>query len=233
MTEYNGDSPEGTVPPTGPATGKTGNSVKLLLVAVAVIAGLAILYGMNAGGGKDGADKLASVCQASKVVSAKIAPLAVDKLAALAVPRQPKPAVNIGFDGPDSMRLTLDNFKGKTILLNLWATWCVPCRAEMPELDQLQKSLGGPDFEVVAVNIDTARLDRRKIFLDSIGIKHLAFYADSQAESFQTLKQAGKVLGLPATFLIDARGCEIGRMAGPAAWASDQAIKLIRTAISK
>lgn len=231
MTDENGDRPEGSNPQSG---GKKGGSARTFtLIAAGLCAALAILYGMMAGDGKDSKSKLAAACPASGVIAAKISPLAVDKLAALAVPKTPKPAVDIPFSGPDGKKLTLKDFKGKTILVNLWATWCVPCRAEMPELDELQKASGSADFEVVAINIDTARLDRRKKFLDSIGVKHLKFYTDSEAKSFQILKQAGKVLGLPATFLIDKDGCEIGRMAGPAAWASDQAKKLINTAIGK
>jgi thiol-disulfide isomerase/thioredoxin len=231
MTDDNGYKPDSANPPQ--KAGTDGQTRFLVVTAAAICAALAILYGIMSTGGKDTGRKLASACPASAAVAARIAPLAVDKLAALAVPKNPKPAVDIPFTAPDGKKLTLKDFRGKTILVNLWATWCVPCRAEMPELDELQASAGSPDFEVVAVNIDTARLERRKKFLDSIGVKHLAFYTDSEAKSFQILKQTGKVVGLPATFLIDRDGCEIGRMAGPAAWASDQAKKLIQTAISK
>jgi thiol-disulfide isomerase/thioredoxin len=117
-------------------------------------------------------------------------------------------------------------------LINLWATWCAPCRAEMPALDRLQAKLGGDKFEVVAINIDTARLERRKPFLDSVGVKSLAFYTDEKADIFQVLKQAGKVVGLPTTILVDAKGCELGLMAGPAEWDSPDAIALIQAAIA-
>ncbi|MCC2098296.1 MAG: TlpA family protein disulfide reductase [Hyphomicrobiales bacterium] len=202
-----------------------------ILAAVAIVV-FGALYLINSGGGKNPSD-VAGLCTPSKEAAARIRPLAVGKLAALSVPKSPTPATNIGFDGPDGKKLNIASFRGKTVLLNIWATWCVPCRAEMPELDALQKDLGGADFEVVAVNIDTSRLDRRLPFLKSVGVKSLKFYSDKEAQSFQVLKQAGKVLGLPATFLIDANGCEIGRMAGPAAWGSDEAKKLIRTAIGK
>ena len=231
MTDDNQDGPGNMNPPKG--AGSSGKAKTFILAAVAICAVLAVVYWMIGSGGKDTGAKLASACPQSAARAARIAPLAVDKLAALAVQKNPKPAVDFPFAGPDGKKLTLKDFRGKTILLNLWATWCVPCRAEMPELDELQASAGGDAFEVVAVNIDTARLERRKQFLDKIGVKHLAFYTDSEAKSFQILKQAGKVFGLPATFLIDPDGCEIGRMAGAAAWASDQAKKLIQTAISK
>ena len=91
---------------------------------------------------------------------------------------------------------------------------------------------GGPGFEVLAINIDTARLDRRKAFLDSVGVNRLGFYTDPKAEVFQTLKQAGKVIGLPTTILIDEKGCELGVMAGPAEWDGPEAKALIRSSFA-
>ncbi|MGE3246011.1 MAG: TlpA family protein disulfide reductase [Beijerinckiaceae bacterium] len=201
------------------------------VVAVAICAGAAILYGITGGPGKDGPPSAADPCAASAATAGRIDPIAKGELAALAVPKSPKPATDISFEGPDGKKLSLKDFQGKTILLNLWATWCVPCRAEMPALDRLQAALGSDRFEVVAVNIDTSRLERRKPFLDSVGVKHLKFYTDKEAQSFQVLKQAGKVLGLPSTFLIDGKGCEIGRMAGPAEWDSERAQQLIRASL--
>ena len=225
MADNQEQSPSGS-PPASRLSGK-----RLTLIIAAVAAGLALLYGMMAGGGKRASRDAAASCAASTVAAAKVDPLAVDTLAALAVNKQPRLATNISFQSPEGKKLTLKEFLGKTVLLNLWATWCVPCRAEMPALDRLQKALGGKTFEVVAVNIDTSRLERRKPFLDSVGVKHLRFYADPKADSFQVLKQAGKVIGLPTTFLIGVDGCEIGRMAGPAEWDSDRAKHLIRAAI--
>jgi hypothetical protein len=97
----------------------------------------------------------------------------------------------------------------------------------MPALDQLQAKMGSSDFEVVTVNIDTARLERRKAFLDDIGVSTLAFYSDSSADVFQRLKKAGKILGLPTTYLIDKNGCELGLIAGPANWSSEESLDLI------
>ena len=97
----------------------------------------------------------------------------------------------------------------------------------MPALDRLQGLRGSKDFAVVAVNIDTARLDRPKAFLTEIGVKNLALYTDSTAAAFQSLKQAGKVIGLPTTILIGKDGCEIGTMAGPAQWDSQDALTLL------
>ena len=113
----------------------------------------AVLYGKPSAPGKVEAECSA----ASKAVAAKLAPLAKGEIAALAVDAKPRPALDLAFDAPDGKKLTLADFKGRALLLNLWATWCVPCRAEMPALDRLQAKAGGPDFEVVAINVDTAR----------------------------------------------------------------------------
>jgi thiol-disulfide isomerase/thioredoxin len=128
---------------------------------------------------------------------------------------------------------SLAEWRGRTVLFNLWATWCVPCRKEMPALDALQARLGGPDFEVVAVNIDTRDPDKPKAWLKEVGITRLAYYADPSAKVFQDLKAVGKALGMPTTLLIDPRGCELGVLAGPAEWASDDAVKLIEAALGR
>jgi thiol-disulfide isomerase/thioredoxin len=148
-------------------------------------------------------------------------------VAALALADEPKPMPDLSFTGSDGKAVKLSDFHGRNLLLNLWATWCVPCRQEMPSLDQLQAKRGSADFDIIAVNIDTARLDRPKAFLNEIGVKNLAFYADNTAGVFQTLKQDGKVLGLPTTILVGKDGCDIGTMAGPAKWDSDDALALI------
>jgi len=138
---------------------------------------------------------------------------------------------DLAFEGPDGKPMKLSDLRGKVVLLNLWATWCAPCRKEMPALDRLQAALGGKDFEVVALSVDTRNLDRRKPFLDSVGVKSLAFYADPKADSLQILKGAAKVVGLPTTLLVDRRGCDLGVMAGPAEWDSPDAQALVKAAI--
>jgi thiol-disulfide isomerase/thioredoxin len=191
--------------------------------ALVVVLGAAVLYGKAPPGSKDEA----TACPGAGAVAARLAPLAQGEVAALNVDKNPKPAVAISFEGPDGRKLTLADFKGRNVLLNLWATWCVPCRSEMPALDRLQAKLGGADFEVVAVNIDTSRLDRRAAFLDEAGVKNLNRYADPSADSFEALRVAGKALGLPTSLLIGPDGCELAVMAGPAQWDSDDAVKVV------
>ncbi|MBV5269394.1 MAG: TlpA family protein disulfide reductase, partial [Afipia sp.] len=124
----------------------------------------------------------------------------------------------------------LSEWRGKTVLVNLWATWCVPCRKEMPALDNLQGKLGGPGFEVVAINIDTRDLDKPKTFLKEASLTRLGYFADPKAKVFQELKAVGRALGMPTSILVDGAGCEIATIAGPAEWASDDAVKLIKAA---
>jgi thiol-disulfide isomerase/thioredoxin len=165
---------------------------------------------------------------ASLALADKLRPLASGEIAALNVAKAPKLATDIAFEGPEGKKLSLADFKGRAVLLNLWATWCVPCRAEMPALDKLQAEAGGPGFEVAAVNVDTARVERAPKFLDEIGVTHLTRYSDHSGDAFETLRLAGKALGLPTSLLIDAQGCELGVVAGPANWTSPEALAAVR-----
>ena len=131
----------------------------------------------------------------------------------------------------DESATDVASFKGRTILLNLWATWCVPCREEMPALDRLQGEAASDNFSVVAVNIDTARLERPKAFLQEIGVKNLAFYADSSGKALsEPCSRAARSSGCRRRFLIGPDGCEIGVLAGPAKWDGADALALIQAA---
>lgn len=198
--------------------------VAFTLAALACVVLAFVLYGIKAPGGKETAETPA--CSGAASIAARLKPLVHGEIAALTLASQPKPLPALMFDTPEGTKASLADFKGRTVLLNLWATWCVPCRQEMPALDRLQGMRGSKDFAVVAVNIDSTRLDRPQAFLHEIGIKNLKLYTDSTTAAFQTLKQAGKVLGLPATILVGKDGCEIGTMAGPAQWDSEDALAL-------
>ena len=112
------------------------------------------------------------------------------------------PLSELAFLSPDGAPLTLSDFRGRTVLLNLWATWCVPCRAEMPALNALQEKLGGDSFEVVAVNIDTRDPEKATKWLADNGIDRLAPYSDPKAKIFQTLRSQGKAFGMPTTIIV-------------------------------
>ncbi len=127
--------------------------------------------------------------------------------------------------------MSLGDLKGKTVLVNLWATWCAPCKEEMPALDRLQQTLGSDRFQVIAVNIDTRNPEKAEQWLADNKITTLAFHSDPSARIFQELKAAGRAFGMPTTLLYDAKGCELGYLAGPADWSSPDAIALIKAAL--
>ena len=129
----------------------------------------------------------------------------------------------------DGQDLTLADFEGRVVLLNIWATWCAPCREEMPTLDALQARLGGPDFHVLPLSIDRAGLDPVRRFYEEIGIRHLDMYL---AEDLRAML-AFAVVGLPTTILIDRAGRERGRLAGPAEWDSPEAVAQIQSLINE
>ena len=202
----------------------------LALLAIAGATG--VLYVKETGiANRAAAQDSTGACAESAAAATRATPLAKGEVAAMQVVKAPAPMPNLGFEGPGGTPRRLADYRGKTVLLNLWATWCIPCREEMPALDRLQRELGGEAFEVVAVNIDTNRLERRQTFLDGIGVKSLAFYADPKAEVFQVLQAASKVEGLPTTWLIGKDGCEIGVIAAKADWASPDAIALVKAAL--
>jgi thiol-disulfide isomerase/thioredoxin len=198
------------------------------LAALAMAAVAAFLY-VKAG---QPSKKLQSAaCVASNGLAAALDPLAKGEIAALNVAKEPEPLEDLGFNTPEGAPTSLAAFKGKTLLVNIWATWCVPCRAEMPALDRLQEQLGSDRFQVVAVNVDTNHLERPKALFEELKIKALTLYADPKAEVFFKLRQGGGLMGLPTTFLVDSLGCELGRMSGPANWDSPEALALLRHAV--
>jgi len=97
--------------------------------------------------------------------------------------------------------------------------------------DSLQTKLGGGDFEVVAINIDTRDAEKPRNFLKEANLTRLGYFSDQKAKVFQDLKNIGKALGMPTSVLVDGQGCEIANLAGPAEWASDDAVKLIKAAM--
>ena len=197
--------------------------------ALAVVAVAAFLY---VKGGESRKKPGSEACAAAKPLAARLAPLAKGEVAALTMASDPEPFPALSFSGPDGAPLNLAAFKGKTLLLNIWAAWCVPCRAEMPALDRLQQQLGSPSFEVLAINVDTSHLEKPKALLAELNIGALKFYSDPKADVFFRLRQEGGLTGLPTTFLIDPQSCEIGRMSGPATWDSADAVKLIKSALA-
>ncbi len=219
MTEPSADSPN-------------KNRRRLLAAACGTVAVLAVLAGVY-GIGRLRSNPATAECAPAIATASRIAPLARGEVAALAVARTPFRLPDLSFKDSAGRERTLNDWRGRTVLLNLWATWCVPCRKEMPALDTLQSDLGGGKFDVVAVNIDTRDPQKPLNFLKDIGVSHLAYYSDDSAKVFQELKAAGKAFGMPTTLLVDPSGCEIGEMAGPAEWASADGIKLVSAAADR
>ena len=152
-----------------------------------------------------------------------------DGTAVLRMHASPRALRDLAFvDGKGAPRALLD-FRGKTVLLNVWATWCPPCREEMPSLDRLQKALGGPGFEVVALSIDAGGVQVVERFYKEIGIASLAIYVDS------TMRAASQLTtpGVPTTLLIDREGRELGRHAGPATWDDPEVVGLISSLLAR
>jgi len=195
-----------------------------------VVVGLAGVYGIATLTRNAGAD---AACKPAMELARKVAPFAKGEVAAVNIAKGPLKVPDLAFQDASGKALTLENWRGRTVLLNLWATWCVPCRKEMPSLDALQAELGGPNFEVVTVNIDTRDPEKPKTWLKEVGVSRLAYYADPAAKTFQDLKAVGRAFGMPTTLLVDPNGCEIGTIAGPAEWASDDAIRLIQAALGQ
>ena len=197
-------------------------------VLIGAVIGFAGVYGF---GGLKRGPAGDSACAGAVDLARKIGPLAHGEVAALTMATSPLRLPDLAFEDADGKPRKLSDWRGKTVLVNLWATWCVPCRKEMPALDSLQTKLGGKDFEVVAINIDTRDPEKPKNFLKEANLTKLAYFTDTKAKVFQDLKGIGKALGMPTSILVDAQGCEIGNLAGPAEWASDDAIKLIKAAV--
>jgi thiol-disulfide isomerase/thioredoxin len=154
-------------------------------------------------------------------------PLSAGEMAGFVFRGEPEALPGVKFHDGSGRERTLADWRGKVVLLNLWATWCLPCRKEMPALDRLQGELASDGFEVLAVSVDRAGLPGARKFLDEARAERLALYADATAR----LPSVLRVAGLPATLLIDRQGREIGRLLGPAAWDGEDAKRLIRAAL--
>jgi len=217
---------------TGPEeTARTPIKRRRAMIAggVVVAVALAAVYGIAALR-RNAPD---AACGPAMEAARRVAPFARGEVAAFVAAEQPLRLPNVAFRDASGTERHLADWHGRTVLLNLWATWCIPCRKEMPALEALERKLGGPAFEVVAVNIDTRDPEKPRAWLKEVGIDRLAYYADPSAKLFQDLKIIGRAPGMPTTLLVDGAGCEIGTVAGPAEWASEDAVKLVTAALGR
>lgn len=193
-------------------------------------AGIAILAAANLYGTlihNDSQTKQAKQCMVNQENIEKINDVAVDAMAAFQTLKTPTIVPEITFVNQNNEKQSIKDLRGKTILLNLWATWCAPCREEMPDLDQLQKNKGNEKFQVLAISLDRGEANKIEKFYEEINIRYLDIAHDPTLETLNALRKLGLAFGLPATILINENGCAVGALNGPAKWNSDQAHKLI------
>ncbi|MDR3474862.1 MAG: redoxin family protein [Devosia sp.] len=191
---------------------------------VAAVAITATLWLSNAG------PSSAIGCDPLPEAAAAIDKVAVGELAAVQPTGKGRSYADLAFEDENGKPVTLKDFGGKTLLVNFWASWCVPCRAEMPALDALAKKFDGPDFMVLPVNLDIGDtgVDKARAFLKQANITTLPLYADPSLKVLDRLKESAVALGLPATLLLDRKACEIGVLQGPAKWDSPDGENVIK-----
>ena len=141
----------------------------------------------------------------------------------------PVPVATFSFEDATGRRRTLADFRGRHVLLNVWATWCVPCREEMPSLERLQLKLGGPQFMVLALSVDSGGVDAVRKFYAELGLKALDIFVDRSL----AVNSALRIVGLPSTVLIDGEGREVARHIGPAEWDSAPLVESIARLVRK
>jgi thiol-disulfide isomerase/thioredoxin len=219
---------------SSPAARRRTFPAQLAIAAVSALLGFGAVYGLL---GREGAPPSLAQTGGTTAPAAAVEKLpsgpgrnalSTGEMANFVFKASPETLPEIAFAGADGQPLTLASFKGRVVLLNLWATWCAPCRKEMPGLDTLQRELGSKDFEVVALSVDRAGAAASQKFLDQIKVQSLKLYVDSTARAGAPLK----VIGLPATLLLDRQGREIGRLVGPAHWDSPEARQLIHAVLT-
>ena len=196
------------------------------LFAAAV--GIAVAVWVSNGGA------VAQSCPVRAEAAATLDAAATGELAALLPSTQWRNYADMEFQDGEGNPITLADFAGRKLLVNFWATWCAPCREEMPFLDALEQKYGGEDFEVVAISLDIGSDGpvAAGLFLDEIGAQNLALYADPSYKLFERLRNEAVTLGLPATVLVDEDGCELAVLQGPAHWNTPDGHRVIETLLA-
>ncbi len=200
----------------------------MIAAGLAVIAAITGIYLFQAEGRKAGPESQAA-SPSIPGPSGISKDLATGTLAAFLVKPDRPALADAAFQDAEGKPLKLSDWKGRVALVNLWATWCAPCRKEMPDLAKLQKELGSDDFEVVAISVDRKGAEASAAFLKETGADGLRLYVEPTTAILNDIQ----ALGLPATVLIDRQGREIGRLLGPADWASPEAIALVKAALAE
>jgi thiol-disulfide isomerase/thioredoxin len=204
-------------------TASTPTKKSPLPFALAFIAGAAGIYWFNSE-----PRKAETPIQQTTAETGSLKSLAKGAMAGVIIHKDRKDIAPFTFANDKEETLDLSKWKGRVVVLNLWATWCTPCKKEMPDLAELQKQLGGPDFEVVALSLDRKGLEASQAFLTENNIA-LAAYIEPETKSLTALQ----AIGLPATILIDRNGKEAGRILGEAKWATPEAVELVKALIAE
>ncbi len=218
-----------------------GKRKKTALVSGALVTGglvgaaiLAAIYANNAGLINGSASQSAvngENCALSQEARSALDDAARGDVAGVRILDEPVSVAGETFKGEDGAQTGIADWKGRFVLLNLWATWCAPCREEMPHLATLKQDMGNEKFDVVTVNVDLDESDKPKNFMNEIGVTNLPVYADNTMGIFNNFKKAGLAFGLPATLLIDGDGGVVGALNGPANWAGEDAKSLVAKAL--
>jgi thiol-disulfide isomerase/thioredoxin len=201
-----------------------------LIILIAILAVGVGIYAVFWGAGNEGKSENGSQ-SASKIIEL-LKPLATGDMAAMRILEKPLDLNTISFGDGNGKKYTIADWNGRVVLLNLWATWCPPCRHEMPYLEDLEARLGGENFQVVTVSIDLKSTVKPKAFFAEIGLETLQFYWDGTAKIFNDLKRHNLAFGMPTTVLIDKNGMALGVLNGPAVWNGPEAIALINGALT-
>jgi len=214
---------------TDKSPNKTPLRTILIAAAIAAAAGFGAVY-VNMGGDSNVAPAVKSETgKPQSPAKSGLAAFSKGDMITFVARSEPQNLPKFTFVRDDGSETSLEEWRGKVVLLNLWATWCGPCRKEMPDLDRLKAELGGEDFDLVALSIDRTGLDKPRKFLEEIGVKNLKLYNNSSGKLAASLK----AFGMPTTLLLNREGQEIGRLVGPAHWGSEDAVELVKAAIAQ
>ena len=207
---------------------KKSSPLAQIAAGVLILAAITGYYLYEAAGRKAGPAETAT--QTSATVPGTFSKdLATGALAAFLIHPEPKPLPDLAFQDGTGKPLKLSDWRGRVVLVNLWATWCAPCRKEMPDLAKLEKELGSDQFEVVAISVDRKGAEASSAFLKETGVDNLKLYVEPSTKIVNDVQSAG----LPASILVDRQGRELGRILGPAEWASPEAQSLIKAALAQ
>ena len=208
---------------------KKSSPLAQIAAGLVILAAITGYYLYEASGRKAGPAETAPAAAVAPAGEGLSKALATGSLAAFLIHPEPKPLPDLAFQDGAGKPLKLSDWKGKVVLVNLWATWCAPCRKEMPDLSKLQAELGSDQFEVLAISVDRKGAEASAAFLKETGADNLKLYVEPSTKIVGEIRSAG----LPATLLIDREGRELGRLLGPADWASPEAQALVKAAIAE